>query len=111
MRPVFVGSAFVAQYPTGGGNFWVPLQYLLGLVTQLGAWSYAIIFAAAALECAAFAGLIVPGESLVLASGFLAHRGLLPFARIPGTKVMLFPRDRIEKLVASWVENGGRRRS
>jgi hypothetical protein len=29
--PVFVGSAFVAQYPEGGGNFWVPLQYLLGL--------------------------------------------------------------------------------
>src|SRR5207245_483615 len=26
-----VGAAFVAQYPTGGGNFWVPLQYLLGL--------------------------------------------------------------------------------
>ncbi len=37
--PVFVGSAFVAQYPTGGGNFWVPLQYLLGL-RELGldAW-------------------------------------------------------------------------
>src|SRR5262245_41672275 len=30
-NPVFIGSAFVAQYPTGGGNFWVPLQYLLGL--------------------------------------------------------------------------------
>ncbi len=30
--PVFVGSAFVAQYPHGGGNFWVPLQYLLGLL-------------------------------------------------------------------------------
>ena len=29
--PVIVGSAFVAQYPEGGGNFWVPLQYLLGL--------------------------------------------------------------------------------
>src|SRR5690349_7238524 len=28
---VFVGSSFVAQYPQGGGNFWVPLQYLLGL--------------------------------------------------------------------------------
>jgi hypothetical protein len=27
---VFIGSAFVAKYPTGGGNFWVPLQYLLG---------------------------------------------------------------------------------
>jgi hypothetical protein len=29
--PVFVGSSFVAKYPTGGGSFWVPLQYLLGL--------------------------------------------------------------------------------
>ena len=38
-HPVFVGSAFVAQYPEGGGNFWVPLQYLLGLL-ELGydAW-------------------------------------------------------------------------
>jgi hypothetical protein len=37
--PVFIGSAFVAQYPEGGGNFWVPLQYLLGL-RELGydAW-------------------------------------------------------------------------
>ena len=53
------------------------LQYLLDLVTSLGGWSYLIIFGAAALECAAFAGLLVPGESLVLASGFLAHRGIL----------------------------------
>ena len=55
------------------------LQYLLDLVARLGDWSYLIIFAAAALECAAFAGLLVPGESLVLASGFLAHRGILQF--------------------------------
>jgi hypothetical protein len=36
---IFVGSAFVAQYLEGGGNFWVPLQYLLGL-RELGydAW-------------------------------------------------------------------------
>jgi membrane protein DedA with SNARE-associated domain len=53
------------------------LQYLLDLVVRLGDWSYLIIFAAAALECAAFAGLLVPGESLVLASGFFAHRGIL----------------------------------
>src|SRR5215211_2852170 len=53
------------------------LQYLLDLVARLGHWSYLIIFVAAALECAAFAGLLVPGESLVLASGFLAHRGIL----------------------------------
>ena len=37
--PVFIGSAFVAQYPTGGGNFWVPLQYLLGL-RDLGIEAY-----------------------------------------------------------------------
>ena len=53
------------------------MEYLFGLVSRLGHWGYVIIFVAAALECAAFAGLVVPGESLVLASGFLAHVGLL----------------------------------
>jgi membrane protein DedA with SNARE-associated domain len=53
------------------------LERLLALVAGLGHWSYLIIFAAAALECAAFVGLFVPGESLVLASGFLAHQGVL----------------------------------
>jgi undecaprenyl-diphosphatase len=53
------------------------LQYLLDLVARLGNWSYLIIFTAAALECAAFLGLVVPGESLVLASGFFAHQGIL----------------------------------
>ena len=36
---VFVGSAFVAKYPTGGGNFWAPLQYVLGL-RALGVEAY-----------------------------------------------------------------------
>ena len=53
------------------------LQYLLDLVARLGHWSYLIIFLAAALECAAFTGLFVPGESLVLASGFFVHQGVL----------------------------------
>lgn len=53
------------------------LQYLLDLATRLGDWSYLIIFGAVMLECAAFAGLLVPGESLVLASGFFAHQGIL----------------------------------
>lgn len=29
-RQVVIGSAFVAKYPNGGGNYWVPLQYLRG---------------------------------------------------------------------------------
>ena len=53
------------------------LEFLLDLVARLGDWSYLVIFGAAALECAAFAGLLVPGESLVLASGFFAHEGIL----------------------------------
>src|SRR5690349_25141884 len=53
------------------------MEYLFDLVSRLGQWGYLIIFVAAALEYAAFAGLVVPGESLVLASGFLAHVGLL----------------------------------
>jgi membrane protein DedA with SNARE-associated domain len=53
------------------------LQYLLDLVARLGHWSYLIIFLGAALECAAFLGLFVPGESLVLACGFFAHAGIL----------------------------------
>jgi hypothetical protein len=30
INQVVIGSAFVAKYPKGGGNFWVPLQYLRG---------------------------------------------------------------------------------
>src|SRR5207248_10666821 len=40
-------------------------------------WRSLIIVAAAALESAASAALLVPGESLVLASGFFAHPGVL----------------------------------
>lgn len=32
--PVFIGSGFVAKYPEGGGNAWVPLQYLFGFRDQ-----------------------------------------------------------------------------
>ncbi|MBM3856998.1 MAG: hypothetical protein FJ390_03445 [Verrucomicrobia bacterium] len=31
LQPVFLGCGFAAKYPMGGGNFSVPLQYLLGL--------------------------------------------------------------------------------
>lgn len=37
--PVFIGSAFVAQYPSGGGVYWVPLQYVRGL-RELGVDAY-----------------------------------------------------------------------
>ena len=53
------------------------LDYLVNLVGRLGQWGYLIIFLVAMLESAAFLGLIIPGESLVLVTGFLAAQGLL----------------------------------
>lgn len=52
------------------------LNHLISLLSQLGQWGYALLFVAAALECAAFLGLIVPGESLVLVAGFFATQGV-----------------------------------
>jgi membrane protein DedA with SNARE-associated domain len=49
------------------------------LVNSLGGslvpWGYVIVFLGAAAESAAFAGLIVPGETLMLLAGFLCWRG------------------------------------
>ncbi len=46
------------------------------LVADLGQWGYLAVFLAATLESAAFVGLLIPGESVVLLAGFLASRGV-----------------------------------
>ena len=53
------------------------LDYLVNLVGRLGHWGYLVIFLGATLESAAFLGLVVPGEGLVLVAGFFAAQGLL----------------------------------
>jgi undecaprenyl-diphosphatase len=53
------------------------LDYLINLVGRLGHWGYLVIFLGATLESAAFLGLLVPGEALVLVAGFFAAQGLL----------------------------------
>ena len=53
------------------------LPYLTHLIERTGQWGYLVIFLGAMLESAAFLGLIVPGESLVLLAGFLAAQELL----------------------------------
>jgi membrane protein DedA with SNARE-associated domain len=47
------------------------------IVHLLGQWSYLIIFLAAFLEGAAFMGFFIPGETVVVLSGFLASEGYL----------------------------------
>ena len=53
------------------------LDPLIAALSRLGHWGYLLIFLGATLEAAAFLGLLVPGETLVVCSGFLAARGLL----------------------------------
>jgi membrane protein DedA with SNARE-associated domain len=53
------------------------LDYLVNLVGRLGHWGYLVIFLGAMLESAAFLGLLIPGEGLVLVAGFFAAQGLL----------------------------------
>ena len=52
------------------------LEQTIDVISRWGPWSYLLLFLGATLESSAFVGLLVPGESLVLASGFLAARGV-----------------------------------
>lgn len=47
------------------------------LVDFLGHYGYLFVFALTFLECGAFTGLFVPGESVLILSGVLASRGQL----------------------------------
>ncbi|MEP7276410.1 MAG: bifunctional DedA family/phosphatase PAP2 family protein [Betaproteobacteria bacterium] len=53
------------------------LDSLIHLIDRVGHWGYLVVFVGATLESAAFLGVIVPGESLVLVSGFFAAQGVL----------------------------------
>lgn len=53
------------------------LDYLIGLISRMGHWGYLVIFFGALLESAAFLGVLVPGESLVLVAGFLSAQKVL----------------------------------
>ena len=52
-------------------------DHLVHLVTLLGHWGYLVIFLGVLLECAAFFGMVFPGETLALFGGFLASQGVL----------------------------------
>lgn len=91
------------------------LDYLVDLVTRLGHWGYLVIFIGAGLESAAFLGLFVPGESLVLVCGFLAAQGALDLdAAIVTISVGATLGDSIgyelgRRLGRPWLDRYGRR--
>jgi hypothetical protein len=84
--PVFIGSAFVAKYPTGGGNFWVPLQYLLGL-RALGVEAY-------------WLELLWPGSDVERARRFLPvfQRHVEAMGVADWVRVVLFPDNQADDL-------------
>ena len=55
----------------------IMLDSVINFVNLIGHWGYLVIFLIVMLECQALLGLLIPGESLVLAGGFLAEQGLL----------------------------------
>jgi membrane protein DedA with SNARE-associated domain/membrane-associated phospholipid phosphatase len=60
------------------------LDNLIHLISLIGPWNYLVIFVILVLECQALIGLFMPGESLVLAAGFLTEQGIFdPIVLIP----------------------------
>ncbi len=53
------------------------LQHINDLILRLDNWGYVIVFLIVMLECQAFLGFFMPGESMVMVAGFLAGQELL----------------------------------
>jgi undecaprenyl-diphosphatase len=53
------------------------LDHLNDLILRLEHWSYVIVFLIVLLECQAFLGFFMPGESIVMVAGFLAGEDVL----------------------------------
>lgn len=53
------------------------IDHLSNLIEGLEHWGYLIVFLIVLLECQAFLGLFMPGESIVMVAGFLAGQEVL----------------------------------
>jgi membrane protein DedA with SNARE-associated domain len=53
------------------------LEHLNDLILRLEHWGYVIVFLIVLLECQAFLGFFMPGESMVMVAGFLAGQDVL----------------------------------
>ena len=53
------------------------LEHINDLILRLDNWGYVIVFLIVMLECQAFLGFFMPGESMVMVAGFLAGQEVL----------------------------------
>ena len=60
------------------------IEYFVDLASRAGHCGYLILFIIVVLECQALLGFFMPGESLVLMSGFLAGRGVFHLEALIG---------------------------
>ncbi len=51
------------------------IEWVVDLAERLGGWGYLLVFLVVMLECQPLLGLFMPGETLVIVSGFLAGQG------------------------------------
>ena len=58
------------------------MDWFVAHVVELRSWSYAVVGLLAFLETSAFIGLVVPGETTLLVSGFLAGQGYLSLGKV-----------------------------
>lgn len=52
------------------------VEHAVDLAQRLGGWGYLLVFLVVMLECQPLLGLFMPGETLVVVSGFLAGQGV-----------------------------------
>ena len=64
------------------------LDQLNELIQHLENWGYLVVFLIVMLECQAFLGLFMPGESMVLLAGFLAGQEVFDVRLLIGVVAM-----------------------
>ncbi len=64
------------------------LEQINELIVHLENWGYLIVFLIVMLECQAFLGLFMPGESMVLLAGFLAGQEVFDVRLLIGVVAM-----------------------
>lgn len=61
------------------------IETVVQVTERLGGWAYLLVFLVVMLECQPLLGLFMPGETLVLVSGFLAGQGAFDLSLLIGT--------------------------
>ncbi len=91
------------------------VHVIIDLASRMGQWGYLIVFAIIMLECQAGLGFFMPGETIVLTTGFLAGQQVFDLdALITTVALAAIAGDSVgyefgRRLGRGWLEKHGRR--